>query len=160
MTRRRDVTGAVLLDARERARAAGSGTVEAEHLLMALAARKEDPAASLLAECGLGPVGVEAALAAETERSLAAVGVDVGSLPIPVSRATARRTPRTAASAKDAVVRATRIARSRRHGRVCGAHLLVAILQPDLGTVPRALDAAGVDRPALRAGAERLLSPI
>jgi ATP-dependent Clp protease ATP-binding subunit ClpA len=135
----------------------GSPTIEAEHLLLALAADAASPAGRLLAENGLDRDGVCAALERETERSLAAVGVGIGEYVLPDRPAAPRRSPRFAASSKRALERAVKVASHRRDGHVGAVHLLVGILRADIGTVPRALAAADVDRVALLTRAERLL---
>ena len=152
-----DARRAVLRDAEAEARTLGSTTIEAEHLLMALATRDPDPVGRLLAENGLDCDRIKEALARETERSLAAVGVKVGDYPLPEVRAAPRRSPKLAASSKRALIRAVRFAHARKSRRITAPYLLIGILQAELGTVPRALDAAGVDRAAMRARAERLV---
>jgi hypothetical protein len=49
------------------------------------------------------------------------------------------------------------IAKTRGDRRIFPTHILLAILSADEGTVPRALDAAGVDTGALVASAEATL---
>jgi ATP-dependent Clp protease ATP-binding subunit ClpA len=145
----------VVARAAEEARELGSPTVEAEHMLLALAADAAAPTGALLAAAGLDHDGVRAALERETERSLAAVGVAVPDLPeAPRDR---RRQPRFAASIKRALERAARVAGARDDRRMITPHLLIGVLRADVGTVPRALAAAGVDRVALATRAERLL---
>ncbi len=152
-----DARRVVLQAGEHEAQALGSATVEAEHLLLALAALPGSGAAALLAEHGLDHDGVLEALERETERSLAAVGVAAGDLALQGPPPAPRRRPRLAASAKRALERAVRTAAARGDRRVGGEHLLIGVLRADLGTVPRALDAAGVDRVALASRAERLL---
>ena len=65
----------VTVRAREQARLLGAPRVEAEHLLLALAATPRWPAGALLADEGLNRAGVLAALDTEFERSLGAVGI-------------------------------------------------------------------------------------
>jgi D-alanyl-D-alanine carboxypeptidase len=154
----KDTLRAVLRDAHDEARAVGSSTVEAEHLLLALAADEHDPSGRLLAESGLDHDEVRAALEHETERSLAAVGVVLSDFTLPETPGAPRRRPKFAASAKRVVERAALIARGRRDRRITSSHLLLGILRTDIGTVPRALAAAGVDRDALALRAERLLA--
>ena len=134
----------------------GSATIEAEHLLLAVA--RQDPetsaAAAALMACALDHDGVLDALDAERVRSLAAVGIAASDFDIaPVAVA---HKPRFAASAKTALERAVRAALARDDRRIDGGHLLLGVLQAEAGTVPRALAQAGVDRDELRtrAGAE------
>jgi ATP-dependent Clp protease ATP-binding subunit ClpA len=137
--------------------ALGSRTVEAEHLLLALARRDDDRAAALLAERGLDHDGLRTALDAETERSLRAVGVDAAEFPAHPRHGAGKR-PRPAESFKLALRRAARIGRGKAD-RSDPLHVLLGVLAAPVGTVPRALDAAGVDPAALRAAAEAALSP-
>ncbi len=152
-----DARRVVLRAAEEEAAALGSSTLEAEHLLLAIAADPGWPAGALLAEQGLDRDGVLEALERETERSLAAVGVAASDFALKGPPPAPRRRPRFAASAKRTLERAVRTAVARGDRRVTAEHLLVGLLRADLGTVPRALDAAGLDRVALAVRAERLL---
>lgn len=150
-----DARHAVLRGAEAQARSSGSPTIEAEHLLLALAA--EGPVGRLLAEYGIDVQGIHEALARELERSLAAVGVELADHPLPRAPTAPRRRPKLATSSRQALVRAVGLARGRDERRITAPHLLCGVLQAELGTVPRALDLARVDRAALRASAERLL---
>jgi ATP-dependent Clp protease ATP-binding subunit ClpA len=129
-------------DAQGIARELGAPAIEAEHLLLALA-RRGDPA---LAAEGLDYDGVLGALERETERSLAAVGISADPLPASPSL----RKPGFARSAKSAIEGSLREAVRRGDKAIASRHLLLALLAPARGTVPRALEAAGVDREALR----------
>jgi ATP-dependent Clp protease ATP-binding subunit ClpA len=153
-----DVRRAVLRAAEEEARALGSTTVEAEHLLLSLAAVDTGAARRLLVDAGVDRDGIAAALEREVERSLAAVGVVLGDYTSEEPARTRRRLG-LATSAKRALERAARAALARKHRRVTGPHLLVGILAAEVGTVPRALAAADIDRVALLTRAERLLAP-
>ena len=51
-----------------------------------------------------------------------------------------------AAGTKSALEHALRIALERADNRIDGAHILLALLRAEAGTVPRALKEAGVDR--------------
>jgi len=153
----RDVRATVVRAAHEEAREAGAASVEAEHLLLALAADGGTPSGRLLADAGLDRDGLRQALEREAERSLAAVGVAVADFALPPTPPRLRRGPRLAASAKRALERAVRTAVARGERRISPPHLLVGILRADIGTVPRALAAAEVDRVALLTRAEGLL---
>lgn len=135
----------VLARAINEASARGSRTVEAEHLLMALAADEKLTAAKVLAEAGLGRDAIEAALSRERAESLAAAGVgplDAGRL-----AATPRQVrPGWGASVKEAIVRGRRAGREDGRRRAAETELLIGILHASLGTVPRALALAGLDR--------------
>jgi ATP-dependent Clp protease ATP-binding subunit ClpA len=134
----------------DEARLRGASLVEAEHLLLALSTTADSTAQSALASSGLDHAGIEAALRAERDASLRAAGVE----PVPEERLTA--TPRTArprwgASARDALVRAHKLAGRGRDRRTAESDLLAGILSIELGTVPRAIAIAGIDRTALLA---------
>jgi ATP-dependent Clp protease ATP-binding subunit ClpA len=120
----------------------GSPTTEAEHLLLALADREP-----VLADFGLDHDGVLAALEAERERSLRAVGISASDFDLPAAPLTR---PQFAASSKLALERAVRAAAARSHKRIGGGHILLGVLAAEAGTVPRALQIAGVDRQELR----------
>ena len=73
------------------ARELGSPTIEAEHLLLALASLdRATTVGGVLAEVGLGRDDVIAALDAERERSLAAVGISIGDFDVPPPRPTTK----------------------------------------------------------------------
>jgi ATP-dependent Clp protease ATP-binding subunit ClpA len=120
----------------------GSPTIEAEHLLLALA-----DCEPVLAEVGLDHDGVLAALEAERDRSLLAVGISATDFDLPPAPLTR---PRMAASSKAALERAVRAAVARSDKRIAGGHILLGVLAAEAGTVPRALAVAGVDRDELR----------
>jgi ATP-dependent Clp protease ATP-binding subunit ClpA len=149
---------AVAEGADREARALGSPTVEAEHLLLALAGSPATEAGRALAAAGLDHQGVLDALEAERERSLAAVGVDAHAFDLPTTAAAAARTttrPRWGASAKLGLERSLRVALERGDRRIEPHHVLLGLLRAEAGTVPRALAAADVGREDL----ERGLSP-
>jgi len=134
-------------DAEAEARALGSSTIDAEHLLLALA--RHD---GTLAAAGLDHDSVLEALAAERERSLAAVGVNASDFELPSPVMPPK--PRFATSSKRTLELALRVALVRRDKRISGGHILLALLLAEAGTVPRALEQAGVDRDELRARIE------
>ena len=130
----------------EEATDAGVPAVEAEHLLLAIASEPEQ-VGPVLEEFGLDRAAVSAMLAVEREHSLATAGI--GSVDHDRLAATPRRTrPGWGTSAREAIVRGNRLGRRDRQ-RTSEADLLTGILQAELGTVPRALAYAGVDRTAL-----------
>lgn len=131
-----DARRVVLQAADVEATALGARTVEAEHLLLALSET----------------IGVEHdtlvdALEAETAASLDAVGVSLR--PPPPTRR--RRPPRMGASAKIALHRALKTALARKDREIRAEHVALGVLEADVGTVPRALAIAGLDREALAA---------
>jgi len=118
------------------AAALGARTVEAEHLLLALSQT----------------IGVEhdtliKALEAETAASLNAVGVSLRPPPSPSQP----RQPRMGASAKIALHRALEMALARGDREIRAEHVALGVLAADVGTVPRALAIAGLDREGLAA---------
>jgi Clp amino terminal domain, pathogenicity island component/Peptidase S24-like len=105
----------------EIASALESPTLEAEHLLLAVARQPSTTAQGVLAEAGLGYDQVRDALDVEFEGNLAAVGV---SLRLDLSR------PPLGTSAKLALERAAKIADTRRNRRITPGHILLGILKP------------------------------
>lgn len=150
-----DARDAVLRGAQE-AQELGSATIEAEHLLLALAADENTPTGRLLADCGLDHGGVRGALESETARSLAAVGVAVTDFALTDPGHPPRRRPKLATSSKRVLETALGLARSRKDARIAAPHLLVGILSATLGTIPRALDTTHVDRAVLLTKAQQL----
>jgi ATP-dependent Clp protease ATP-binding subunit ClpA len=132
------------------ARQNGSTAIEAEHLLLALAADSGGDAARLLNRAGLDYKRITAALGDEHSRSLAFAGVrphadrrvEATELDGPLGLGT---------SAKAAIKRALIASRQGRPRmpRLNGTNLLLGILQAELGTVPRLLAIASVDRVGL-----------
>ena len=130
-----------------------SPSIEAEHMLLALTSSQGGQARDLLAEAGLDHSAVEMALAADVERSLAQVGVRLAAGRMPRSSFFPGRKPRLGASAKWVLHRTVAAARGGSENRIEPRHVLVGLLNARVGTVPRALDRAGIDRPALIARA-------
>ena len=133
----------VVVQAREEARTLGSRTVEAEHLLLALARRTGDPAGTALAEAGLDHAAVTEALEAERDQTLAAVGVSVSAFDLPPVTP-AKSEPGWGTSAKLSLQRAFTAAAERGDKGIVPAHVLLGVLAAEAGTVPRALERAGV----------------
>ena len=151
------VTGSrnVVADAREIAFALGSPTIEAEHLLLAVA-RQRTTAQQVLVELGLDYEHVCEALDAEFEGSLAAVGISLGDFDLSETGGTSR-VPRWGTSAKLALARSAKIADARRDRRLTPGHILLGVLKAPTGTVPRALERVGIDRIELRRLVEEAL---
>jgi ATP-dependent Clp protease ATP-binding subunit ClpA len=137
----------VVKSAETHSRGLGSPTIEAEHLLLALASH--EPSLPSLAEVGLNHDAVLEALDAVRERSLMAVGIAIGDFDVPPAPVAQR--PRMAAPAKRALELSLREALALGHRRIDTSHVLLALLRAQAGTVPRALAEAGVDRDDLRA---------
>jgi ATP-dependent Clp protease ATP-binding subunit ClpA len=124
----------------------GSPMVEAEHLLLALT--EATVTQGSLAEAGLDTHGLREALERENERSLAAVGISPAAFDLPPV-ADAGTKPQWATSAKLALERSLKVAMARKDSRIEPAHLVLGVLRAPVGTVPRALEVAGLDRLAL-----------
>ena len=138
----------VIIDAVAEAQRRGAPAVEAEHLLLALSLDTTTPIARGLASVGLDHAGIERALRAERDAALEAAGV----APIPEDRLAAAprpARPRWGASAREALVGAHRIAARTHRARTAEHDLLDALLRLQLGTVPRAIAIAGIDRQAI-----------
>jgi D-alanyl-D-alanine carboxypeptidase len=128
----------------------GAPLVEAEHLLLALSLESGSPVAAALDAAGLDYAGIDKVLRTERDVSLRHAGVE----PVPEERLSASpRTarPRWGASARDVLVRAHRVSAHSHRSRTAETDLLLAILELELGTVPRALDLAGIDRASIAA---------
>ena len=143
---------AVVGAATEISRELGATTVEAEHLLLAVT-RGDAPVARVLHGAGLDYDGLLEALNAEATRSLAAIGVSADVLRFSpfVER------PRFATSAKLTLERSLRVALARKDNHIGTGHIVLAALRATTGTVPRALECAGVDRAELTSRIEAAL---
>jgi ATP-dependent Clp protease ATP-binding subunit ClpA len=137
----------ILDQAGHEARAEGSSTVEAQHVLLAIAASEEPSTRELLALVGLNHGAVRTALDREFEQSLSAAGVSVDLADLPRSTHSGDRSAALGSSVKLAIERAMGSVTRKQNARP--AHLLLGIVQAPVGTVPRALAQAGVDRAAL-----------
>jgi ATP-dependent Clp protease ATP-binding subunit ClpA len=130
----------------------GAEFIEAEHMLLALAADRDGDAAKLLKQAGLDHARLASALQEERRRTLAFAGMSAPSKEL--VEATALESSLTfGTSAKTALRRGLMGSRGdhRRRPRIRATDLLMGILQAELGTVPRALAIAGIDRAALLA---------
>ncbi|HXJ47557.1 MAG TPA: Clp protease N-terminal domain-containing protein [Candidatus Acidoferrum sp.] len=127
----------------------GAKVVEAEHMLLALTAISEGDVAALLHEAGLDHERLESALKEERRRTLAFAGMKAPDRELVV--ATELESPLSlGTSAKAAFKRAVIGARHERHRvHLRTTDLLAGILEAELGTVPRALAIAGIDRVTL-----------
>jgi ATP-dependent Clp protease ATP-binding subunit ClpA len=138
----------VLERAIEEATTLRAPAVEAEHLLLALASDETLAARRVLTESGLYHDGITAALRREREESLSAIGIDP--LDEQKSAATPRQSrPGWGTSTKEAIHRGKAVSGQDGRRRPAETELLLGILTAGLGTVPRALAFAGVDRSAL-----------
>jgi ATP-dependent Clp protease ATP-binding subunit ClpA len=146
----KDVRSVLVRGAREEARLDGSPTIEAEHVLLALAGLEHTETARLLAEAGFTPDGIRAALDREWEQSLAVAGVRIEISHVPRATPEPGRRPRIGESTVRVLKRAMDSVSDLGGGRIGAAHILIGLLDTKLGRVPRAFDLAGVDRAALR----------
>jgi ATP-dependent Clp protease ATP-binding subunit ClpA len=137
---------AIMDRGRDEARDDGSAAVEAQHLLLAVAAGPDASSRQALAAAGLDREAIRAALDRELEHSLAAVGVSAAAFDLPRPSPRPDRPSRLGASARLAVDRGFSGVGKK---ALRPAHLLLGILLAEAGTVPRALDLAGVDRAGL-----------
>ena len=126
----------------------GSATTEAQHLLLAIATEQETTTQQVLTSVGLNHRAIRDALDREFEHSLSAVGVSLAAFALP-RPSNAPERPKLGASAKLAFERG--FASVARKKAPQPAHLLLGILQAQVGTVPRALTLAGIDQADLRA---------
>lgn len=135
----------VLAQAIEEARTRASANVEAEHLLLALATDQSPRTAAILAEAHLDHDAIDAALRRERATSLDAAGI------APVDTDTLTASPRQerpgwGTSTKEALARGHR---AKGETGDLATELLIGILSASLGTVPRALTLAGIERAEL-----------
>ena len=147
MTRFDTFLAAVLDQAGREARDDGSSMVEAHHVLLAIAGSGEPSTGRLLSSVGLDQGTIRDALGREFEQSLAAAGVSLGRADVPRPDRTREPSPPLGSSVKLALERGLGATGRRRDLRP--AHLLMGIVQAQVGTVPRALALAGVDRATL-----------
>ena len=134
---------AVVVAAREQAQTTEQGSIEAEHLLLALASHPH------LRALGLDPDELADALDREEEHSLAAVGIAAVDYGPPAARRRCND-PRMATSAKLALARALAAAVERRDRSITARHLLLGVLAAEHGRVPRTLALADIDVDELR----------
>ena len=121
-------------------------TVEAQHLLLAIATEPKTVPFDTLADAGLHYQALRAALDREFAHSLESAGVSIASFQMPPASIEPSRSPDLGQTAKLAIERGMK---SARRGDPEPSHLLLGILQAEVGTVPRALALAGVDRAEL-----------
>jgi ATP-dependent Clp protease ATP-binding subunit ClpA len=140
----------VVKRARDEAAELRSPTLEAEHLLLALAAPASGPPATVLVDAGLDRERLLAAFEAELEGSLEAIGVPAAEL-LEQAPPSGWGAPRWGTSAKLALERSLRAAEARHDRRILSAHLLLGVLRAEVGTLPRALRRAGVEPAELAA---------
>jgi D-alanyl-D-alanine carboxypeptidase len=136
----------VLERAEREAQGDGSATIEAGHFLLAIAAQEGTDAGRVLDSAGLGYDAVKEALLREFAQSLSAAGVSLDAYDLPRATPDPSRRPRPGAWYRPAM---ERMAAARGRGHLRSGHLLLGILGAEVGTVPRALAIAGVNRVSL-----------
>jgi ATP-dependent Clp protease ATP-binding subunit ClpA len=144
--------------AREEAVDAGSRTVESEHILLALSSQRGTAARDILAKAGLDHDALEKAFEDEYELSLGEAGVKLEGPAAITRRFVKGPEPRFGQSAKLALQRAAVLGSRRIAPPLEPLHLLVGVLSAKAGTVPRALETAGVNTQELLDKAESALS--
>lgn len=145
----------VIMRAEHEAREDGSKTVEAQHVLLAIAGEGEATTREILESANLDLQTVRDALDREFEHSLSAVGVSSRTYDLPASsKGTAH--PKMGASARLVIERAFSSVPRKKDLRP--AHLLLGLLRAEVGTVPRALALAGADRADLVTHTQRVLA--
>jgi ATP-dependent Clp protease ATP-binding subunit ClpA len=153
-----DVRSILVRSARDEARRDGSRSIEAEHVLLALAGLEDTPAAQLLAEAGLTEGAIREALNLEWEQSLAVAGIAVRIGLLPEATPDPHRHPQIGESTKLLLKRAMDAPPKIGAGGIGPMRILVGILDTERSRVARAFTAAGVDRAALRARAAAALA--
>jgi len=121
----------------------GSATIEAQHLLLAIAAQNDTDVQRILEAAGIGYAGLKGALHREFEHNLSTAGVSLDAFDLPGATPDRGRHPQVAASFKLAL---ERMASMYGGQQLQPGHLLLGILQAEVGTVPRVLALSGVDR--------------
>ena len=148
-----EISPNVVLQFEVEAKRDGAKFIEAEHMLLALASDPASDAARLLKESGLDHQRLASALDEERRRTLSFAGINATDR-TPVEATELDSSLSLGTSAKAAVRRALVGSRhDRRRARLRSIDLLAGILQAELGTVPRALAIAGIDRAAVIARA-------
>jgi ATP-dependent Clp protease ATP-binding subunit ClpA len=145
----------IIEQAGHHARRDGSAMIEAQHLLLAIAAQEGTTAHQVLFSVGLDQQAIKDALDREFEESLRAAGVSRGAFDLPQPSSDPNASARVGASARRALERGVAAAARRKDLRP--AHLLLGILESRVGTVPRALALAGIDRADLTARVRQAL---
>jgi ATP-dependent Clp protease ATP-binding subunit ClpA len=134
----------------------GSATIEAQYLLLAIAAQEGTTAHQVLTSVGLDQQAIREALDREFDHSLRAAGVSRAAFDLPRPSSAPEPSARIGASAKLALQRG--VAAAARKKDLQPAHLLLGILEARVGTVPRALALAGIDQADLAARVRQALT--
>lgn len=146
---------AIIVRAEHEARDDGSATIEAQHLLLAIAGEREASTHEILTSVGVDYRAIRDALDREFEHSLSTVGVSRVAFDFPRPTGGSGQ-PKMGASAKLVLERG--FASVARKKDLRPTHLLLGVLRAEVGTVPRALAMAGIDQVDLRARVLRALT--
>lgn len=150
---------AVRTRAEAEARASGSATIEANHLLLAVATQEHTAARRILEASGLDYQALKEAFHREFVASLEVAGVALDTFDLPQPTPDPSRRPRPGAFFRVTMER-TMASRRMREPGPGSSHLLLGILDAEVGTVPRALSMAGVNRVKLIERVRRELQPV
>lgn len=142
----------IVMVAEKEAKALGSPSIEAEHLLLGYTS---SPASSNLAAAGLDRGALLEAIESDFETSLRAVGVSEHILAAAPRQGRARK-PSFGASSRTALEKAYMAAKERGSRRIEASHVAHGVLSAKRGTVPHALRSAGFELAELR---EKVLAP-
>ncbi|HKO94626.1 MAG TPA: Clp protease N-terminal domain-containing protein [Polyangiaceae bacterium] len=146
---------ATITQAGREAEAERSTTIEAQHVLLAIAAQPQTPPAQLLSSVGLDHRALRSALDREFEHSLSVAGVALGAFELAAPSAAPQPATQLGSSVRQAIERGVQGVEK----GLQPAHLLLGILQAEVGTVPRALALAGIDRTELLARVRQAATP-
>ncbi|MHA7985904.1 Clp protease N-terminal domain-containing protein [Rathayibacter sp. CAU 1779] len=144
----------ILIAAVEETQRRGDPAVAPEHLMLAIAAESDSRASAVLADFGLDHDALDRALDVEVARSLAVIGIDELDPALLTATNLAATRPSWGSTTRE-VFRRAQVAGGRRRGRSAELDVLYGIVTANVGTVPRALEYAGVDRDALIGRVER-----
>ena len=143
----------LMVEALHQAALRGSRTIEAEHVLLAITVAGTSDTRALLADAGIDNERLARALKEERRAALARIGFrDLDETVLVATPHTERiDRPMWGTSIREAMARARRVGSGRsRSGRgPSDADFVLGILLANLGTVPRALELAGIDRDTL-----------
>jgi ATP-dependent Clp protease ATP-binding subunit ClpA len=124
-----------------------SSKIEAQHVLLAISARRDTPGARILLSVGLDARALREAFQREHAESLRAAGVAVEAFELSQHEVHGEEGAVTELGTSFRIALERGVNGVRRNPRA--EHLLLGILQAEHGTVPRALARAGIDRGAL-----------
>lgn len=139
----------IINQAGDEAQKEGADSIEAQHLLLAIAAEPEAATQLVLSAAGLDYQALRIALQHEFEQSLGVVRVSLDAFPLIRLGASHSRPTQLGASARLALERG--FASGDRRSDLRRLHLVFGILQAQKGTVPRALALAGINQAELMA---------